>query len=81
MTQRPGLYILFKRTLSVCSASLIYSFLLIEGAWAQGPPPPPDNPTVPAGGPWAYLTLIAAIGVYAGWSKRRSKNRPPDDES
>ena len=80
MTQIPRLYILFKRTLSVCFASLICSFLLIEGAWAQGPPPPPD-PTVPAGGPWAYLSLIAAIGVYARWSKRRSKNHPPEDES
>lgn len=81
MTQRLGLNILFKRTLSVCFASLIYSFLLIEGVWAQGPPPPPDSPAVPAGGLWGYLSLIAAIGVYAGWSKRRSKNRTPEDES
>jgi len=79
MTQRQGLYILIKRTLSVSFASLICSFLLIEGAWAQ--PAPPPAPAVPAGGPWAYLSLIAAIGVYAGWrSKRRSKNRPPKDE-
>lgn len=79
MTQRPGLYILFKRTLSVCFVSLICSFLVIEGAWA--PPLPPADPVVPTGGPWAYLSLIAAIGVYARWSKRRSKNHPPEDES
>lgn len=79
MKQRPGLYILFKRTLSVRFASLIGSFLLIEGVWAQGPPPPP---AVPAGGPWVYLSLVAAIAVYVGWrSKRRSQNRPPKDES
>ena len=82
MTQRQGLYILFKRTLSVCLASLLCSFLLIEGAWSQGPPPPPPAPAVPAGGPWGYLSLIAAIAVYARWStKRRSKNHPPEDES
>ena len=79
MKQRPGLYNLFKRTLSVRFASLICSFLLIEGVWAQGPPPPP---AVPAGGPWVYLSLIAAIAVYARWwSKRRSRNRPPEDDS
>ena len=81
MTQESGLYILFKRTLSVGVASLICSLLVIEGVWAQGPPPPPTDPAVPAGGPWAYLSLIAAIGAYAGWSKRKSKNRPPEDES
>ena len=49
MTQGPGLYILFKRTLSVCFASLICSFLLIEGAWAAvSPPPPPPDPTLGA---------------------------------
>jgi hypothetical protein len=80
MTQRLGLYILFKRTLSVGFASLICSFLLIEGAWAQ-PAPPPD-PAVPAGGPWGYLALIAAIAVYARWwSKRRSRNHHPEDDS
>lgn len=78
MTQGPGLYILFKRTLPVCFVSLICSFLLIEGAWA--PPAPPPDPTVPAGGPLGYLSLIAAIAAYAGWSKKRSKNRPPKDE-
>ena len=82
MTQGPGRYILFKRTLSVCFVSLICSFLVIEGAWTQAPPPPAD-PTVPAGGPWGYLALIAAIGAYAKWSsdKKRSKNHPPEDES
>jgi hypothetical protein len=70
MTPRPGLYILFKRTLPVCFASLICSFFLIEGAWAV-PPPAPDDPTVPAGGPWGYLVLIAAIAAYAKWSKRK----------
>ncbi len=80
MTQGPGLYILFKRTLSVCFASLICSFLLIEGAWAA-PPPPPPGPAVPAGGLWGYLLLIGAIVGYARWSKRKSKNHPPEDES
>ncbi len=84
MTQGPGLYILFKRTVSVCFVSLICSFLLIEGAWAQTPPPPPPDPVVPAGGPWGYLSLIAAIAAYAGWSKKRSKKsskkHPPEDE-
>ena len=86
MTQGPGLYILFKRTLSVCFVSLICSFLLIEGVWAaEPPPPPPPPPAVPAGGLWGYLSLIAAIGGYTRWSKRkskrRSKNHPPEDES
>jgi len=71
MTQRPGLYILFKRTLSVCFASLICSFLLIEGAWAAVPPPPPTTPEVPAGGLLGYLGLIVAIAGYAKWSKRK----------
>lgn len=79
MTQEPGLYILFKRTLSVCFASLICSFLLTELAWA--PPLPPPDPTVPAGGPLGYLALISGIVVYARWSKRKSKNHPPEDES
>ena len=78
MTQRQGLYILVKRTLSVGFASLICSFLVIEGAWA--PPLPPPDPTVPAGGPVGYLSLIAAI-VYVRWSKKRSKNHPPEDDS
>jgi len=83
MTQRPGLYILFKRTLPVCFASLICSFLLIEGVWATShlPPPPPVDPTVPAGGPWGYLSLIVAIAAYAKWSKRRTKNHPPKDKN
>ena len=81
MTQGPGLYILFKRTLSVCFVSLICSFILIEGAWAPPPPPPDPDATVPAGGPLGYVSVIAAIAVYARWSKWRSKNHPQEDES
>lgn len=68
MTQKPGLYILFKRTLSFCFVSLICSFLVIGGAWA--PPEPPPAPAVPAGGIWGYGSLIAAIAAYAVWRKK-----------
>jgi hypothetical protein len=77
MKQRLGLYMSFKRTLSFCFASLICSFVLIESSQAQPPPPP----TVPAGDLWGYVLLIGAIAVYARWSKRRSRNKRPEDES
>ena len=81
MTQRPGLYILFKRAVSVIFASLVCSFLLIEGALAAVPPPPPTSPPeVPAGGPLGYLALVGAIAGYAAWSRKKSGNRSPKDE-
>ena len=80
MRQGQGLYILFKRTLSVCFASLICSLFLVENVWAATPPPPPPPPSVPAGSLWGYLLLIGAIAGYARWSKRKSRKKPPKDK-
>ena len=67
-----GLALAFKKSLSFCFTSLVFGFVLIQSAVAQGPPPPPvdPTPTVPAGGPWVYGLLVAAIAVYAVWRKK-----------
>lgn len=63
-----GLALAFKKTLSLCFTSLVFGFVVIQSAGAQ--PAPPPEPTVPAGGPWVYGLLVAAIAVYAVWRKK-----------